>query len=374
VGPKLWLPMGVVPPRDIAARAQCLEADGWYGMTLYDSQNLGPETFVSMTAAAVATNTLHFNVSTSNPVTRHPAVAAAAVLTLSEMVGNRVRFSVGRGDASQAYIGGAPADFRLFERYLSAVRRYLHGEPVPFEDLDDWRLTKPVSTLKVSHAPVASELRWRNPSHPPPPLDVAASGPRALSVAGRWADRVVLGLGAHVKRVAWGMEQARAARVDHGGDPDTLSFAIPVSVAVTEDLDEGRRQVSNLVATAARFALISGSVVGPTTDEEAQVYRALVESYDLSRHAGDQPRVLTDKFIDDFAIVGSPQRCVERILELHETGVEGFQLLPPMEGLVSAEEAREGYARMVEDVLPEIRKHAGPPVSDMSDEVKGEAE
>lgn len=358
MGPKLWLPLGIIPPSKIAERARQLEADGWYGMTLYDSQNLGPETFVSMTAAAVATETLQFNVSTSNPVMRHPSVAAAAVLTLTEMVGNRIRYGVGRGDASQAHNGGAPADFRLFERYLSAVRRYLHGEPVPFDDIDDWRLTRPVSTLHVAHAPAMSTLKWRDPEQPAPPLDVAATGPRALAVAGRWADRVVLGLGAHVKRVAWGMEQARAAKAEHGGEPGDLSFAVPVSVAVTEDLSEGRRQVANLVATAARFALISGNVVGPVTEREFRVYRALSDSYDLTRHAGEQTPVLTDEFIDDFAIVGPPQKCVERILELHELGVDGFQLLPPMEGLVSQDEARRGYERLVIDVLPQIRKHA----------------
>lgn len=357
MGPELWMPMGVIHPREIAGRAQRLEADGWDGMTLYDSQSLGPETFVSMTSAAVSTTTLKINIATSNPVTRHPAVAAAAMLTLAEMVGaDRVRYGIGRGDASQAYNGGTPASFPLFERYVSAVRRYLRGEPVPFGDIDDWRLTKPIDTLHAAHAPSASSIKWRDALLLPPPVDVAATGPRALAVAGRLADRLMLGMGGHVKRVRWGIEQARAARSVAGEDPTTLSVAIPVSLAVTENPDEGRRQVSNLVATSARFAVISGSVVGPTTEAELKVYRALAKGYDINRHSGDQPLVLSDAFIDDFAIVGSPQRCVERIIELHEAGVDAFQILPPMEGSITKEEARRGYERLVEEVLPEVRK------------------
>jgi 5,10-methylenetetrahydromethanopterin reductase len=351
------MPMGIIRPREIVDRAQKLEADGWDGMTVYDSQSLGPETIVSMTAAAVSTERLHFTIATSNPVTRHPAVAAAAMVTLTEMVGSRIRYGIGRGDASLGYTGGSPASFELFESYVKAVRRYMRGESVPFEDIDRWRLTAQVSTMQVAHAPQASRITWVDTHAAAPPIDIAATGPRALAVAGRTADRVVLGMGGHVKRVKWGIEQARAARSATGSDPATLSIAIPVSVAVTDDRAAGRRLVSNLVATSARFAAISGSVVGPVSDEEASVYEALVKSYDMNQHAGDQPPVLTDAFIDDFAIVGSPERCLERLLELHEAGVDAFQILPPMAGSVSAADTQLGYNRLVEEVLPQIRQH-----------------
>jgi 5,10-methylenetetrahydromethanopterin reductase len=233
----------------------------------------------------------------------------------------------------------------------------MRGESVPFEDIDRWRLTAQVSTMQVAHAPQASRITWVDTHAAAPPIDIAATGPRALAVAGRTADRVVLGMGGHVKRVKWGIEQARAARSATGSDPATLSIAIPVSVAVTDDRAAGRRLVSNLVATSARFAAISGSVVGPVSDEEASVYEALVKSYDMNQHAGDQPPVLTDAFIDDFAIVGSPERCLERLLELHEAGVDAFQILPPMAGSVSAADTQLGYNRLVEEVLPQIRQH-----------------
>jgi 5,10-methylenetetrahydromethanopterin reductase len=359
VTPELWMPMGSVRPEEIAERARRAEADGWDGLKVYDTQCLFGDAFVMTTAAAVATGRLRLSLSTSNPVTRHPAVAASAIASVAAIAGPRIHYGIGRGDSALAYVGGAPASVAMFERYLRAVRSYLHGKPVPFDALTEWRLTDDVSTLRLGHAPEDSSLRWLDPAAPPVPIEVYATGPRVLGVAGRLADRVALGLGADVARLRWAIDVARTARAAAGLDPGTLSFSAIVPTGVADDHDRARRSVANMVASAARFAVISGRVVGPVTDAQRQVYEAIGDTYDMNQHGGlgDQVDALTDEFVDTYAIVGPPSRCAERILELSELGIDAVMLAPP-QGDASDDDIRDGYRMLVDEVFPLVRTSA----------------
>jgi 5,10-methylenetetrahydromethanopterin reductase len=353
---ELWIPMGFVPPQGLAERARQVEGDGWDGMKIFDTQCLHAETMVMMTAAAVATDRLQLSISASNPVTRHPSVAASAIAAVTAIAGDRVFYGIGRGDSSLAYVGGAPAPVPLFERYVATVRRYLHGEPVSMESIRDWRLTSDVSSIPLGHAPGDSRLTWLDPAAKPPPIEVYATGPRVLGVAGRWADRVALGVGAEARRLRWAIDTARAARADAGLDPATLSMAAIVPIGVADDIRRARRSVANMVASSARFAVMNGRVAGPVTESQRHVYEAIGRCYDMSRHGGYGSQVdqLTDEFIDTHAIVGPPERCIDRILELADLGMDAFMLAPP-QGDASEDDRRDGYRRVVDEVIPGVR-------------------
>jgi 5,10-methylenetetrahydromethanopterin reductase len=353
---EFWVPMGWVGPEGIAARAQQVESDGWDGMRVFDTQCLQGEAFVMMTASAVATKILKLSIATSNPVTRHPSVAASAIASLARIASGRITYGIGRGDSSLAYIGGAPADVALFERYVEAVRNYLHGNSVDFASIEPWRLTQDISAIELGHAPDGSRLTWLDPLATPPDIEVFATGPKVIAVAGRQADRICLGLGADANRIVWAIDTARAARSDAGLDPASLSISAIVSVGVGDDLVRARRSVSNMVASAARFAIINGSVAGPVTREQETVYRAIGRSYDMHSHGGHGAQVdaLTDEFVDSYAVIGPPERCIERIVELSQLGVDSFMLAPPL-GDASAEDIRVGYERLVGEVIPGAR-------------------
>jgi 5,10-methylenetetrahydromethanopterin reductase len=359
---ELWMPMGAVRPEDIGERARRTEADGWDGIKVFDTQCLFGDTFVMMTAAALATQRLRLSLSTSNPVTRHPAVAAAAIASVAAIAGPRVFYGIGRGDSALAYVGGSPAPVSMFERYVTAVRGYLHGEAVSFPSIREWRLTDDVANLGLAHAPAASTLRWLDPTAPPVPIEVYATGPRVLAVAGRRGDRVALGLGADVDRLRWAIDLARAARAQAGLDPATLSFSAIVPIGVADDLARARRSVVNMVASAARFAVMNGTVVGPVSAPQRQVYERIGATYDMEHHGGLGPQVnaLTDDFVDSYAIVGSPARCVERILELAELGIDAIMLAPPQMD-ASEDDIRDGYRLLVDKVFPAVRAAAQVP-------------
>ena len=354
--PQFWLPLVHVGPDQIAARARQAETDGWDGVKLADTQCLYGEPFVMMTAGVIATEHLQFSISASNPMTRHPAVAAAGIASIATIAPGRVHYGIGRGDSALAYVGGAPASVSSFERYLAAVRNYLHRVPVTFDAVREWRLTADVSTIQLGHAPDDSRLRWLDPSIPPVPIEIFATGPRVIAVGGRLADRVSLALGADVTRLGWAIDIARCARADAGLDIAGLSLGAVVPIGVADEISRARRSVVNMVASAGRFAVISGRVVGPVTDVQRLVYDAIGRSYDMNHHGGNgsQIDVLTDEFIDTYAIVGPPSACVERILELVELGIDHVMLSPPL-GDASEEDRRDGYRRLVDEVLPRVK-------------------
>jgi len=292
---------------------------------------------------------------TSNPLTRHPSVIAAAIASVAAIAPGRAMLGIGRGDSALAYIGGAPASVDVFERYVDAVRLYLHGQPVPFDSLRDWQFERDLASIELGSAPADSQLRWLDPSVPPVPVQVFATGPRVIKVGGRIADRVTFGLGADVVRMQWAIELARDARRRVGGYPPlSLGSAIPIGVA--DDLDRARRSVANMVASEARFAVMSGRVVGPLLDSHRRVYETIALSYDMNRHGGSGAQIdaLTDEFIDEFAIVGPPSHCIDRILELIELGLDHVMLAPP-QGDADHDDKAQGYRRLVEEVLPNLR-------------------
>jgi 5,10-methylenetetrahydromethanopterin reductase len=231
---------------------------------------------------------------------------------------------------------------------------------VPFPDLDEWRLTHDVSTLDLSHAPETSSLRWLDPTVPPVPIEVYATGPRVLAVGGRQADRIALGLGADVGRLRWAIETARTARREAGLDPATLSFSAIVPTGVSHDVERARRSVANMVASSARFAVISGPVVGPVDDSQRKVYEAIRANYDMDQHGGNgaQVRALTEDFVHRYAIVGPPGRCIERILQLHELGIDAIMLAPP-QGDADPDDIRDGYRLLVDEVFLGVRAAIG---------------
>lgn len=326
--PSLWT-LGTSSPTHAAEAARRAEDAGWDGMAVVDSQNLSGDAYVALAMAAAATSTLRLGTGVTNPVTRHPAVAASAAGSIQALSGGRMHLGIGRGDSSLAHLGRAPAPVAALERHLVALQRYLAGEEVPFDELDfHERLAPPVATLGLADAPSASAVAWLPGRHPKVPVEVAATGPRVIEVAARHADRVVLAVGADPERVRWGVETARAV------DPD-VAVAAYVNLVCHRDLDVARTLVSGGLATFARFSVMHGVATGPTSDEQSEVLARIHRLYDMTRHTqvgARQAEALTPGFVDRFAIVGPPERCLDRLDELGSLGVDRVVVVGPTAG------------------------------------------
>ncbi len=256
---------------------------------------------------------------------------------------------IGRGDSALAHLGLAPAPVALFERYLAQVQAYLRGEEVPLRRprlARSWRMS---ARSGLAGGPTSSRLHWLPRDLPKVPMTVAATGPKVIDAAARTADRVTFALGADPERVAWGIDRARAVR------PDVQMGAF-VNVVCHDDIDTARALASGGMSTFARFNVMHGTTHGPMGDDARDLLQDVHDAYDMRAHtqAGSpQAERLTPEFADDFAVLGPPERCIARLQELTELGLDHLVIVGPSLG-ADPDEARTAHQRFVGEVLPAL--------------------
>lgn len=358
---EFWKSTPATPLHEVADTAAALEAAGWDGLGMVDSQNLAPDPYVFLSLGATSTTTLGLMTSVTNVVSRHAAVTASSALTVQALSGGRFILGIGRGDSALAHIGRSPARLAWFEDYLRSVCAYCRGEEVPFEHVpmaDE--IAPPVDNLDLADQPTSSRIRWAKRVQPVP-VEVAATGRKVIGTAARHADRVMLAVGAQPERVAWGIEQAQQAAEAAERDPAELSFGAYVNVVCHDDVARAVEIGRGAASLFVRFSAMHGKVNGPADDTQHQVFTDVHKNYDMNHHArdtGSQASVIPDEFLETFAIMGSVDYCVDRLGQLTELGVGKFLVSGPAYGN-SDPEAADAVARFIEEVVPQVRKGAG---------------
>jgi 5,10-methylenetetrahydromethanopterin reductase len=352
----MWTPGPGIPGRagDYARR---LEAEGWTGMGIVDSQCLSGDPYVAATLAGAATSTLKLATAVTNTVTRHPAAAATAAASVQAETGGRFVLGIGRGDSALAYIGLAPAPLGQFAHHVERLQGYLRRDEVPFDlATDAVNGLRSSDTLHMDNEPTVSRLRWLRDGNPKVPVDVAASGPKVIEIAARLADAVTFAVGVDPERLGWAIDLARRVRHQAGLDPDTLGIGAYVPLFVHDDRAAARQLISGSVGSYARFSVMHGTVAGPVTESQRATLTNVHRAYDMTAHftqGSRQSKELTDEVIDAFAIAGPPSYCLERLAELREMGLRRFYLTGPGRGS-DPEEAAASHRRIVSEILPAV--------------------
>ena len=353
---QLWTTT-VASARGAARTAQEIEAAGWDGMLVVDSQNLSGDPYVALALAATATTRLGLGTGVTNSVTRHAAATATAITSVNRVAGGRAVLGIGRGDSALAHLGRAPARLSQFERYLRHLQTYLRGEAVAFDDIDiPTEVAPPMSGLHLHDAPPSSRIGWIA-GGAKVPVEVAASGPKVIAIAALHADRVMFALGADVERLKWAIALARKTRREAGLDPDGINFGAYLNLGCHTDIEMARSLVRGGLTTFARFAVMHGKTEVPTSAGDRQVLQALHTNYDMKAHTrGDsrQAGMLTADFVDRMAIVGPPERCIERLHGLKALGLDKVAISGATRG-ASEEEAAVGRHLVATQVLPKFR-------------------
>ena len=351
---QLWT-TGVASPRGSARAAKQLEDAGWAGFQVVDSQNLSGDPYIALALAATATTRLGLATGVTNSVTRHASVTACSIASVQRISNGRAYLGIGRGDSALAHLGRAPARLASFERYLRHLRAYLRAEAVPFDEIDiPTNVAPPMSELELADAPPASQIGWLAGGASVVPVEVAASGPRVIAIAALHADRIMFALGADAERLTWGIALAKETRAKAGLDPNGIAFGAYVNAACHDDITVARDLVRGGLTTFARFNVMHGSAAGPVSDSDRAVLRDLHESYDMRAHTrGDSPQagVLTESFIDRFAIAGPPSLVIERLRSLAGLGFDKIVMTGAMRG-VSESDAAAAKRTMETRVLP----------------------
>jgi len=347
---KFWTLTNSSPTR-AAGSAKRAELAGWDGILVVDSQNLSGDSYVALTAMAMSTDSIGLGTGVTNPVTRHPAITASAIAAVQRLSGGRAVLGIGRGDSALAYLGRAPAKVTTLERYVQVLQGYLRGDAVEFSELDFAEQVAPdVKTLGLADTPDFSQLKWLNERDVKVPVEVAATGPRVIEVAARNADRVVFALGAGIERLSWGVNLAREAAANRS---TKVLFGAYVNVVCHPDPEVARRLVQGGLSTFARFSVMHGDVKGTISNNQKKVLDQLHSKYNMKEHTqtdSEQANVLTKEFIDEYAIVGPPELCIQRINEIEALGIDRLTIIGPTAG-ADREAARQAEQLLASEVL-----------------------
>jgi probable F420-dependent oxidoreductase len=281
-----------------------------YGWT-YDSHVLWQESFPLLTLAAQATKTMKLGHCVTNPGTREPTVLASGYATIHDISNGRMVMGIGRGDSAVRYINQQPVRVAEFERRIAMIKNFMNGREVNWNDKD-------------------LQLKWVRPELPEIPMWVAGYGPKALAVAGRVGDGVIIQL-ADPQIIQWIMETARAAAVEAGRDPAQLKCIVSAPSHISDDIADARDQVRWFPAMVSNHVMDLVERYG----FESEIPQALTDYvkarrfYDYNEHSrvgAKHGEFVTDEICDRFCVLGSPEQATAKLKELESIGVDQFNI------------------------------------------------
>jgi probable F420-dependent oxidoreductase len=248
----------------------------------------------------------------TNPGTREPTVLASAYATLHDISNGRMVMGIGRGDSARRYIGQKPVRVAEFERRCAMIKELMNGREVEWNE-------------KHLH------LAWVRPELPEIPMWIAGYGPKALAVAGRVGDGVIIQL-ADPEIIQWIMGTARAAAEEAGRDPAALKCVVCAPSHISDDIADARDQtrwfpamVSNHVMDLVERYGADGSVIPSALTDYVQA-RKFYDYDEHSRVGAKHGEFVTDEICDRFSVLGNAEQAAAKLKELESIGVDHFSI------------------------------------------------
>src|SRR2546421_4765418 len=179
---------------------QLAERNGFEHGWTYDSHILWQESYALLPIVARETVTIKLGHCVTNPGIRDPTITASWYATMQDLSGGRMVMGIGRGDSSRRVVGLKPVRVAEFEARLRMIKDLMNGRKVEWNEKE-------------------LQLEWVRDELPEIPMQVAGYGPRALGVAGRVGDGVIIQL-PDPQIIQWIMDTARKAAAEDGRDPE----------------------------------------------------------------------------------------------------------------------------------------------------------
>ena len=337
--------------------ARAVEAEGWDGQMFMDSQCLSADPYAQMGVWACSTGRLKLSTGVTNPLTRNLAVTAGGAATIQAISGGRAVLGIGRGDSALAYLGHAPVGLARFEQALRHLQVLLSGGEIPFEEFGSSGEAASIHALSLGNRPEGVRLKWLPEGMPKVPLDVAATGPRVIAMSAPLAERVTFSVGADPERMRWALDLAGKARAQAGLGADGISYGAQIVVVCHSDPATAMEVAMHMAPPLARFQTMQGQV-GPADAATETELAKIREGYDMTEHGkiGSTERIvggaLSPEFVARFAVVGTPEHCLERLRGLMALGLDRLVLVGP--GFYPADWG-EAANLFVREVLPALR-------------------
>lgn len=300
-------------PAQVAETIRAMEARGFTFAGLLDTPSRSMDVYVALAIAAANSTHIRIGPCVTNPTTRDIAVTAAAISSVNLLAPSRTYIGISKGFSGTAAVGVATSKTSALAEIVPQLRALIAGRP-------------------VEAGGRSIQVHW---SHSPVPIYLAASGPMALRIGGRFADGVIVHMG-HLPEVvndAFGhvAEGALAA----GRSVDELDLWLYGAGACGSDGEAARESVKGAIAGMAASVFspnTRGKRVPPPLEDAVAQLRA---DYAIDRHM--QPGIVTNEQLIDrlglsnyllerFAFAGTPKEIREKKSRLDALGVHKFLL------------------------------------------------
>jgi 5,10-methylenetetrahydromethanopterin reductase len=325
---------------DYAVLAEELGFDDlWFA----DSQMIWSDVYATMALAAARTSRIRIGTGVAVAGTRSVAVTAAAHATINAIAPGRVFCGIGTGNTAMRVMGHRPMPTAEFESYIEELRPLLGGHEASLS----WR----GRTASVQHLmPDHGFVRFGDPM----PLYVSGFGPRAMALAAKHGDGLVMSVPPHPSAVArvWERLSATASTIGRAISPENYFTCTLTTMFV---LDEGEAIDSDRVKEGVGAFAIAGLHYSYEQWREAgspdtpgrfsfwDEYVAMLAHVDPARlhlrvHQGhncwvlpEEKRFITKELIEATCLVGTPSELADRLRALELAGLSQLMVLPPLD-------------------------------------------
>jgi 5,10-methylenetetrahydromethanopterin reductase len=292
----------------------------------------GWDAFAVLAAAARTTTQIRLGTGVTNPYLRHPNTLAMSMSTLDRMSGGRAFLGLGRGQPEwyRDTLGGtgSRSPLRQLETTMHLLRQW-------------WQ--PPYRAYARSDIPVRDWARAIWPAQERVPIYLAALGPRALDLAARRADGLLIADFASMPFLEWLIPDMKKRIAGYGRDPDSFHFYVRSGLRITENPEGDLRYRKTLMAILAPLPGMSRQVVHPDYD-----IPLIIEQVDRAMHTSDTLRAggnfidvrrnadfaaartaIPDGLIRDISYVGTAEWVRAKVRRLREIGATHIFLGKP---------------------------------------------
>jgi len=296
------------PAPELTAFAARVEAAGFDTLYVPDSQTLWRDAYLTLYAAALATGRLHLTTAVSNVVTRHPTVIAGLARSIDEVAPGRFTLGLGVGHSSVEPIGVRPSRGSELREAVDQIRMLVRGETVAYGE---------------------GRARIRDPRPAGVPIQIAATGPRNLRLAGAIGDGAILLSGVAEEPLRQAIARIRGGAVEAGRDPASVEITVCAHAMVTDDLERDARILKPVVATIAQrggqASLRTLGIDVEVPDIVPEVSPDLIHAEDWDLAVEVSSRWISDAdaaaFARGFCLFGTPEDIAARLAVVRDLGI-----------------------------------------------------
>ena len=298
-------------PENLASFSRQAEEAGFDELWVVEDCFYGSGIASAATALA-CTDSITVGVGIMPAVVRNPVFTAMDIATISRLFPGRFLPGLGHGMAGwMRQIGAFPkSQLKALEEVTVNIREILAGEQLSFNgkyiQLDQVGLMYPPDQI--------------------PPISLGVRGPKSLALSGRVADGTILAEFSAPAYVSWALEQIESGKKEAGHDRNHRLTVFAFTCAVS-DTATARQQLRPLIASS----IASGGI-----DAQLAPMGILPQVQEYIKSGGQErlEAAIPDAWINQLAIVGTPEEWELAIRSLVEAGANTVVLVPlPDKGL-----------------------------------------